>query len=89
VTKIVIESGVIFNLGGYVVESLVKPDFIDVVVGNPLAEDIKVDIPILNKEMLSDLEKGGLILEYIGEEDTLKDVLESVKEKVEAATGKK
>ena len=51
-TKIVLESGLVINLGGYLVECLVKPDYVDVVVGNPLKEDVKIDAPILRREML-------------------------------------
>ncbi len=77
-TKIIVESGLVFNLGGYFVESRVKVDFIDIIVGNPLTEDIKIDAPILSKKMLKDLSKKGLILEYVQKEDSLKDKLEEV-----------
>ena len=87
-TKFNMESGLVFNLGGYVVERLVKPDFIDVVIGNPHKEDIKINLPILSREMLQELHDEGLIIEYMHENDSLKDTLEKAREKVNTALGK-
>lgn len=81
-TKIVFESGLVINLGGYFVERVVKSDFIDVVVGNPLDEDVKIDLPILSMEMLDGIRDKGLLVEYLYEGDSLKDKLEEMREKV-------
>jgi hypothetical protein len=81
-TKIVIESGLVLNLGGYFVERRVEADFIDVVVGNPLEDDVKINAPILSREMLDEIREKGLIVEYIHKGDSLKDKLEEVREKV-------
>ena len=81
------ESGLVFNLGGYLVERLVKPDFIDVVIGNPHNEEIKINLPILSKEMLQELHDEGLIVEYLYRGESLKDKLEEVREKVQQKLG--
>ena len=88
-TKFNMESGLVFNLGGYFVERKVEADFIDVVVGNPLPEDVKINAPILTMEMLDELTEQGLIVEPIYKNDSLKDKLEEVREKVNQALEKK
>ncbi|MFH1055456.1 MAG: energy-converting hydrogenase B subunit EhbP [Candidatus Altiarchaeota archaeon] len=86
--KIVIESGMVINLGGYIVERTAKFDCIDVILGSPLKEDIKINAPIYNKAMLDECTKAGLIIEYVNKGDSLKDKLEQVKRKVDEALGK-
>jgi hypothetical protein len=87
--KIVIASGMVLNLGGYVLERKAKLPCIDVVVGNPLPEDIKVNAPIYSQEMLNDIQKQGLIVEYVQEGDLLKDRLDAVKKMVDDAKAKR
>ncbi len=86
--KIVIESGFVLNLAGYIIENMAKPDYVDVVVGNPLKEDVKVEAPIYSQQTLDDYAKKGLILEYLMEGDSLKDKLKEVKDIVDNALGK-
>ncbi|MFH1403582.1 MAG: energy-converting hydrogenase B subunit EhbP [Candidatus Altiarchaeota archaeon] len=82
-TKIIVESGLVFNLGGYVIESRISDmDFIDVVVGNPLGEDVKIDAPMLSRRMIDDLADKGLLVEYVRDGDSLKDKLDGMKARV-------
>lgn len=84
-TMIVIESGLVLNLGGYFVENRVEADFIDVVVGNPRREDVKVRAPILTRQMLGELSERGLLVDYIYASDSLKEKLDEMKKRVDDA----
>ncbi len=86
--KITVESGMVLNLGGFIVERKAKLPCVDVVLGNPLRQDVKVRAPIYSQGMLDDMAAQGLIIEYINEGDTLKDKLDSVRRRVEDALGK-
>lgn len=81
-TKISIEPKLVFNLGGYVVESVANLPYRDVVVGNPRDETIKVDAPVYSDADLKAYEDAGLILEPMKEGDSLAGTLEKVKKKV-------
>jgi len=83
--KIIVESGMVLNLGGFIIERKAKLPCVDVVLGNPLREDVKINAPIYSRQMLDDLVGQGLIVEYINEGDTLKDKLDTVRKKVEEA----
>jgi hypothetical protein len=86
--KIVIESGMVLNLGGFVVEKKAKLACLDVVVGNPLREDVKVDAPIYSQEMVDDIAKAGLIVEPLMDGESLKDKLGQVRKRVDEALSK-
>jgi hypothetical protein len=86
--KIVIESGMVLNLGGYVIEKKAKLPCVDVVVGNPLKEDLKVDAPVYSEAMLEEYRRQGLIVEYLTEGESLKGKLEQVRKTVDDALGK-
>jgi hypothetical protein len=86
-TQIVFESGLVINLGGYIVERAYEHDYVDIVVGSPLKEDIKLDFPILNEDMVQAIKDKGLIVEYLREGDSLADKLEKVKDQVKAELG--
>ena len=77
--KIVVESGMVLNLGGYIVERKANLPCVDVVLGNPLPEDVKIDAPIYSEEMLEACRHQGLIVEYLNDGESLKDKLEDVK----------
>ncbi|MFH1721905.1 MAG: energy-converting hydrogenase B subunit EhbP [Candidatus Altiarchaeota archaeon] len=81
-TKISIEPKIVFNLGGYIVESVANLPYRDVVVGNPKDETIKINAPIYNEQMIDDLEKQGLIIEKINAGESLGEALRKVKEKI-------
>ena len=83
--KIVVESGMVLNLGGFIIERKAKLPCVDVIVGNPLAEDVKIGAPVYSKAMLEDIAAEGLIVEYLMEGEYLKDKLEEVKCRVDAA----
>lgn len=86
--KIVIESGFVLNMGGYIIERKAKLPCVDVIVGNPMGEDVKVDAPVYSREMLDEYVRQGLIVEYLNQGESLKDKLEEVKAKVDAALGR-
>ena len=77
--KIVIESGLVINMGGYIIENMANLDCVDVVVGNPTEQDLKVIAPVYDKKTLEEYEKMGLIVEYIYVGDNLREKLEQVK----------
>ena len=54
----------------------------DVVIGNPLGEDMKIQVPVYSQETLEECRKSGLIVEFVSDNDLLNDVLRRVKEKV-------
>ncbi len=81
-TKISIEPKLVFNLGGYIVESVAGLSYRDVVVGNPGDETIKVDAPVYSEQDLKAYEDAGLICEPMKEGDSLAATLEKVKKKV-------
>jgi len=86
--KIVVESGMVFNLGGFIMERKARLPWVDVVLGNPLKEDVKINAPIYGEYMLEECERLGLIVEPIKEGELLKDKLEQVKKKVEETLGR-
>ena len=81
--KIIVESGMVFNLGGYIVERKANLPCVDVVLGNPLKNDIKISAPAYSQEMIDEYEKSGMIIEYIKKGDSLKETLERVKKRVD------
>jgi hypothetical protein len=80
--KIVVESGMVLNMGGYIVENMADLPYIDVVIGNPLREDVKISAPLYSAHQLKEYERQGLIIDYINRGDKLKDKLDAVKAKV-------
>jgi hypothetical protein len=80
--KIVVESGMVLNLGGYVVERKARLKAVDVVIGNPLPEDVKIPAPIYDKSEIDELERMGFVVEYIMAGEGLKEKLELVGDKV-------
>ncbi|MBU0762679.1 MAG: energy-converting hydrogenase B subunit EhbP [Candidatus Altiarchaeota archaeon] len=77
--KIVIEAGTVINMGGYVIENMANLPYIDVIIGNPLKEDIKISAPMYRAKQLEDYQKQGLIVEPVNKGEMLKDKLEKVK----------
>ncbi len=80
--KIIVEPGMVLNLGGYIIERKAKLDCIDVVIGNPLDHDVKLKAPAYSKEDIEDYIKAGMIIEYLMEGDSLKDMLDKIKAQV-------
>ncbi len=85
--KIVIESGMVINMGGYIVENMANIPHIDVVIGNPLRQDVKIDAPMYRAEQLEDYKRQGLIVEPIDRGEMLKDKLDRVKSIVKERLG--
>lgn len=83
--KIIVESGMVLNLGGYIVERKANLPCVDVVLGNPLKNDIKISAPAYSQEMIDEYEKSGMIIEYIKNGGSLKETLERVKKRVDKA----
>jgi len=82
-TKLLIEAKTVMNLGGYVVERIANLPYIDVIIGNPLNEDVKIDAPIYSAEDLEKIKKLGLFVEGIDGKKPLKECLEEMKKRVE------
>jgi len=80
--KIVIESGKVFNMGGFIIERKANLPYVDVIVGNPMREDIKAPAPVYNKEQLEEYKRLGLIVEPLQENEGLEEAIEKVKQKV-------
>lgn len=80
--RIVIESGLVINMGGYIIENMAKLDCLDIVIGNPMDKDIKIKAPLYDMSTLDEYESQGLIVEKLYEGEMLKDKLEKVKEMV-------
>ena len=78
----------VMNLGGYIVERVFEFPYIDVVVGNPHTEDVKISCPIYSMDTFDEIQDQGIILEFIKEEGGLKEAWEKVQAKVDAALGK-
>ncbi|MBD3387811.1 MAG: hypothetical protein GF416_02070 [Candidatus Altiarchaeales archaeon] len=81
--KIVVESGMVLNLGGFIVEKKAKLPCVDVIVGNPLPEDMKLDAPVYSEEMLREYERQGMFVEYLRDGESLKEKLEGMKKRVD------
>ncbi|MCX6695425.1 MAG: energy-converting hydrogenase B subunit EhbP [Candidatus Altiarchaeota archaeon] len=80
--KIVVESGMVLNMGGFILERKANLPTVDVIVGNPLKEDVKVPAPVYSASQLDEYRKIGLIVEYMQEDESLSEALERVKNKV-------
>lgn len=80
--KIVVESGMVLNLGGYILERKTKLDCVDVVLGNPLKEDVKLDAPAYSQETIDGYAEQGMIIDYVREGDSLKQKLEEMSERI-------
>jgi len=85
--KIVVESGMVFNLGGYIIERTAKLPCVDVIIGNPLAEDVKLKAPAYSEADIEEYKKAGMIVEYLNEGDRLKEVMEKVRAEVVKSLG--
>lgn len=79
---IVLESGKVLNLGGYVIENVAKLPYRDVVVGNPLREPVKIQAPVYSAETLGEYKKQGLVVEFLKEKEMLREVLDRVSQEV-------
>jgi len=80
--KIVIEPGMVLNMGGYIIERKAKLPSVDIIVGNPLKESIKASAPVYSQEQLEEYKKMGLLVEPILENESLSEALERMKAKV-------
>ena len=85
--KIVIESGAVLNLGGYIIERKARLPCLDVIIGNPLRQDIKINAPIYGRHMLDDCLSQGLLVEFLNDGEHLKDKLEDMRKRVDEALG--
>jgi len=80
--KIVVESGRVFNMGGFIIERKAKFPSVDIIVGNPLREDVKVPAPVYGQGQLEEYKRMGLIVEPVLDGESLSEALERVKAKV-------
>ena len=69
-------------MGGYIIERRAKLPAVDMIVGNPLKEDVKVSAPVYSMGQLEEYKKAGLIVEPMLENESLGEALERVKAKV-------
>lgn len=77
--KIILEPGTVMNLGGYVVENIAELPCIDVVVGNPLPEEVKIPAPVYSMDTLGEYRRMGLVIEFVGRNEMLGHVMDRVK----------
>ncbi len=82
--KYLFEPGKVINLGGYICEPVAKLDYRDVVVGNPLDEPVKIDIPIYSEEMVDAIRDLGLVVRPVKEGEDLVRAIEVVKKAMES-----
>ena len=64
-------------------ERIAKLPYLDVIVANPLDEDVKFDAPVYSKEDLDEIRELGLIVEGIDGSEPLKDVLDRMKKRIQ------
>lgn len=81
--KYLFEPGKVINLGGYICEIVAKLPYRDVVVGNPLKEAVKIDVPIYSEQMIDAIREKGLIVRTIEDEEDLVEAIARVKKAVE------
>ncbi len=82
--KFFLEPGKVINLGGYICEVLAKLPYRDVVVGNPLDEVVKIDIPIYSEQMVEAMRELGIIVRPVKDGESLVDAIGVVKRAIEA-----
>lgn len=83
--KIVVEQGMVLNLGGYIVENVANLDCVDVIIGNPLKHDVKLKAPVYCGGDLEEYERAGMIVRYLREGERLSEKLEHVRQLVKEA----
>ncbi|HPR41993.1 MAG TPA: energy-converting hydrogenase B subunit EhbP [Candidatus Methanofastidiosa archaeon] len=81
--KFIMLPKMVINLGGYIIENRADLGYRDVLVGNPKDECVKIYVPIYSEQNVIDIEKLGLIVHRLSEEEDLVEELEIVKKKVE------
>jgi hypothetical protein len=75
-------------MGGYIVERKAKLPCVDVVIGNPLPEDVKLSAPVYSQAMLDEYGRQGMIVEYVRDGELLKDRLEAVRKRGDEMLGR-
>jgi energy-converting hydrogenase B subunit P len=80
--KYMFESGKVINLGGYICEIVAHLPYRDIVVGNPLGEPVKIDVPIYSEQMVDAIREKGLIVRTVDEGEDLVIALNRVKNAV-------
>jgi energy-converting hydrogenase B subunit P len=86
--KYLFEPGKVINLGGYICELVAKLPYRDAVVGNPLDEPVKIDVPIYSEAMIEAIREKGLIVRTVEDGEDLVDAINRVKKAVEGIRGK-
>ena len=81
--KYLFEPGKVINLGGYICELIAKLPYRDVVIGNPLKEPIKIDVPIYSEQMIEAIREKGLIVRTVEEGEDLVVAIMRVKRAVD------
>jgi len=81
-SKIIIEPGRVFNMGGYIVEIEAKLPCRDLVLGNPTAEPVKINAPLYSAKYIKEYEKQGLIVHPVKGGESLRDALEKVRKQL-------
>jgi len=72
------------NFGVYIGVVLGKLPYRDVVVGNPLDEVVKIDIPIYSEQMVDAMRELGIIVRPVKDGESLVDAIGVVKRAVQA-----
>ncbi len=80
--KYLFEPGKVINLGGYICELMAKLPYRDVVVGNPLDEPVKIDVPVYSEAMVEAIGEKGLIVRTVEDGEDLVDAINRVKKAV-------
>jgi energy-converting hydrogenase B subunit P len=81
--KYLFEPGKVINLGGYICELVAKLPYRDVVIGNPLREPVKIDVPIYSEQMIDAIREKGLIVRTVEEGEDLVVAIMRVKKAVD------
>jgi len=81
--KFIMLPKMVINLGGYIVENRANLGYRDVIVGNPTDESIKIYVPIYSEENVEDIEKLGLLVHRLTEDENFVEEIEIIKRKVE------
>lgn len=82
--KYYFEPGKVINLGGYICEPVADLPYRDVVVGNPLDEPVKIDIPIYSEGMVEAIRELDLVVRPVKEGENLVQAIEVVKKAMES-----
>ncbi len=88
--KMVILPKMVLALGGYIRETVfpykdedIKPfPYRNVIVGNPLDEPVKIEVPVYDESWIEEHKKLGLIIVTVDEDDDFVGLFNMVKNKV-------